>query len=150
MDRHYVTRLWTDNGKLYAETDNGIIATCDLRKEFKGFRNATNPQINNFEISLDGIYWPDLDEDVNLESMFHDNNLCQLTSGEDSVVYRPAPESHDIVAGPNILASYSASEDTGKLARCLPNAAEYYPKYSCMRLERSVPVSAMLSLTSPF
>lgn len=97
-DRLYVTRVWTDNGELYAETDNGITATYDLRKEFKGFRNATASQIDNFEVSWCGIHWSDLNEDINLESMFHDNHLCQLTRGEDSVVYRPIPESHDVVA----------------------------------------------------
>ena len=100
MDRRYVTNIWVDKGCLYAETNEGKIASYDLKKEFPGFRHATQQQMHNFQVGYAGIHWPDLDEDINLESMFYDNHLCQLTRGEDSVIYRPIPESHDIVAEP--------------------------------------------------
>ena len=98
MSKLYVVRIWIDNGSLYAMADNGKVASYDL-SEFKGFRTANSKQIHNY-IVLNGsdVHWPDLDEDINLEGMFYDNHLCQLTPSEDSVVYRPLPENQDCVA----------------------------------------------------
>lgn len=100
MGNIYVTRIWIEGHHLYAATDKGLEAKYDLSK-FKGFRNATQNQLNDFTV-LGGhdIHWNELDEDINLEGMFYDNNLCQLTDTEDSVVYRPVPESNDCVAEP--------------------------------------------------
>ena len=97
MNILYVTRIWVDNGRLYAMTDNGLTATYNL-SEFKGFKDATPQQLQHFVVEYDDIHWPELDEDINLEGMFYDNHLCNLTETEDSVVYRPLPESHDCVA----------------------------------------------------
>lgn len=100
MSKLYVTRVWVDNGHLYAMTDSGKTATYDLSK-FKGFKNATPQQLQHFVVEEEGIHWPELDEDINLEGLFYDNHLCNLTESEDSVVYRPLPEAHDCVAEPS-------------------------------------------------
>lgn len=92
MDRLYVTKVWIDNGRLFAETDHGVRASYDLANYFKGFRHATPSQIGNYKVDRNGIHWPELDEDINFEGMFHDNHLCQLTAEEDSVVYKPTPQ----------------------------------------------------------
>lgn len=100
MKQLYVSTVWVDGGRLYAATTDGKIASYNL-EDFKGFRNATRKQMENFEvINGNDIHWPELDEDINLEGMFYDNHLCALTPSEDSVVYRPMPESHDCVAEP--------------------------------------------------
>lgn len=89
MDKLQVTRIWILGGRLYAETTSGKEASYDLGR-FRGLRNATPKQLRNFKI-IGGkdIYWPELDEEINLEGMFYDNDLCHLTETEDSVVFRP-------------------------------------------------------------
>lgn len=100
MAKYYVTRIWTDRTNLYAETDRGEVAMYDLSK-FKGFRKASPEQLRHFVVLGEkDIYWPQLDEDVNLEGLFYDNHICPLTPTEDSVVYRPAPEGNDCLAEP--------------------------------------------------
>lgn len=90
MNKLYITKIWIDNGVLYAQTDKGATASYNL-KRFRSFRNATDDQIQNYEVvGKSGLRWPELDEDINLEGMLYDNNLCPLTRTEDSVEYRPA------------------------------------------------------------
>ncbi len=93
----YVVKIWIDKDNLYAESDSGKVAFYKLSK-FKGFK-ASQDQLKNFKV-LGGkdIYWPELDEDINLEGLFYDNGLCPLTDTEDSVIYRPVPESNEYVA----------------------------------------------------
>ncbi len=95
-----VIQIWLDHKSLFAKTDNGLVASYDLSK-FKGFQNATDEQLSHYVV-LRGkdVYWPQLDEDINLEGMFYDNHLCPLTPTEDSVVYHPVPESGDFAAEP--------------------------------------------------
>ena len=67
----------------------------------RGFRHASPSQLGNFTVVNDkDIHWPDLGEDINLEGMLYDNHLCLLTATEDSVLYRPEPQSHDCVDDP--------------------------------------------------
>lgn len=89
MKKLYVTRVWVDNDHLYAMTDNGSTATYDLKK-FRGFKDATPQQLQHFVVEDEGIHWPELDEDINLEGMFYDNHLCSLTETEFIVHYQKA------------------------------------------------------------
>lgn len=99
MGKKYVTRVWVNEGRLFASTEDGITATYDL-STIKGFEHATPQQLQHFVVEEKGIHWPELDEDINLEGMFYDNHLCELTESEDSVIYRPISEIHDCVAEP--------------------------------------------------
>lgn len=91
MAKIYVDKIWIDGKTLYAMAESGDIAQYDLT-QFKGFRNATQKQLDDFEVvSPSSIYWPSLDEDINLEGMFYDNHLCKLTPTEDGVVYAQHP-----------------------------------------------------------
>ena len=84
-----------DGHHLYAMTESGEIADYDL-STMRGFRHASPSQLGNFTVVNDkDIHWPDLGEDINLEGMLYDNHLCLLTATEDSVLYRPEPQSHD-------------------------------------------------------
>ena len=48
----------------------------------------TRQNLKDFQIvGNKSVYWPELDEDINLEGMFYDNHLCALSSSEDNVVY---------------------------------------------------------------
>jgi hypothetical protein len=94
----YVVKVWIENGCLWAETDKGTIAKYELSR-FEGLRHATEKQLQSFVIQdKKNISWPELDEEINLEGMFYDNGFCQLTPTEDSVCFRPIPETCDYVA----------------------------------------------------
>lgn len=99
MNKIYVARVWMDGDMLIASTADGMTAKYDLSK-LKGFKHATPQQLNNFVVEGEGIHWPELDEDINLEGMFYDNHLCDLTATEDSVIYRPLPEDCHCAAEP--------------------------------------------------
>lgn len=100
MGKLYVTQLRVDHKCLFARTDEGLTASYDLSR-IRGFRNATPDQLDHFVV-VDGkdVYWPQLDEDINLEGMFYDNHLCPLTPTEDSVVYCHTAEGEDYAAEP--------------------------------------------------
>ena len=100
MDKLYITRIWLDGHHLFALTESGETANDEL-STMRGFSNASHSQLGSFPlVNGKDIHWPDLDEDINLEGMLYDNHLCLLTATEDSVLYRPEPQSHDCVADP--------------------------------------------------
>jgi hypothetical protein len=95
MGKIYVDKIWLKGKKLFAQAENGVTVSYDL-SQFKGFRNASPEQMQHYTILNDtSIYWPALDEDMNLEGMFYDNHQCQLTPTEDSVVFRPMLEPNE-------------------------------------------------------
>ena len=87
MDKIIVNKIWVDGQTLHAVSSTGMEASYDLHR-FKGFRHATKQQIDDFQIVGEkSVYWPELDEDINLEGMFYDNHLCSLSPSEDNVIY---------------------------------------------------------------
>lgn len=95
-----VTKIWVSDGKLYAKTDSGETAFYPLSK-FKSLAKAPASEQKNFIIvDAKNIVWPKLDEEINLEGLFFDNHLCELTPEEDSVIYSPIEETADCVAEP--------------------------------------------------
>lgn len=87
MSKIFVNRVWVDGQILHAVSTTGEEASYNLQ-QFKGFRHASNDQIKDFQIiGNKSVYWPELDEDINLEGMFYDNHLCALSPSEDNVVY---------------------------------------------------------------
>ena len=64
-----IEKVWFENNYIFIKTDVGHILGNPL-SWFPVLLNATNEQRNNFEISLFGIYWPDLNEDLGLNGFF--------------------------------------------------------------------------------
>lgn len=62
-----IQKLWFDKEKLYILTSTGIELSQEL-KWYPRLMNATESQRNNYESDEMGIFWPELDEDVSLES----------------------------------------------------------------------------------
>lgn len=62
-----VIKLWFEKDRLYILKDNNKELSQDL-KWYPRLMNATDSQRNNYEMDEMGIFWPDLDEDVSLES----------------------------------------------------------------------------------
>lgn len=108
MDRKYIARVWVDDHAVYAETTDGLRASYEFA-QWPRLRNATAAQRQAFELSYGGIHWPDIDEDLSFEGMFHGAGLCDITPTEDAVCY---------------LAPYDTEDDTP-----LPTAAEDTAEY---------------------
>lgn len=108
MGRKYIARVWVDDHAVYAETTDSLRASYEFA-QWPRLRNATATQRQAFELSYGGIHWPDINEDLSFEGMFHDAGLCDITSTEDAVCY---------------LAPYDTEDDTP-----LPTAAEDTVEY---------------------
>ena len=107
MDRKYIARVWVDDHAVYAETTDGLRASYEFA-QWPRLCKATAAQRQAFELSYGGIHWPDIDEDLSFEGMFHDAGLCDITPTEDSVCY---------------LAPYNTEDEP------LPTAAEEPAEY---------------------
>lgn len=90
-----IEKVWTDEERVYARTKDGIVASYAF-DQWPRLKNATKEQRDNFTLSYGGIHWPELDEDLSFEGMFHDAGLCDITPSEDSVCFIPGKRIHEI------------------------------------------------------
>lgn len=81
-----IDRVWIDDHAVYASTINGLIASYEFSR-WPRLLNASPEQRSRFELSYSGIHWPDIDEDLSFEGMFHSAGLCNRSENEDSVYY---------------------------------------------------------------
>lgn len=79
-----IAKVWVDDTHVYAETIEGLRASYAF-SEWERLANATDEQRHNFYLSFSGIHWPQIDEDLSFEGMFHDNHI--ITSSHDTVTY---------------------------------------------------------------
>lgn len=84
--KHFISKVWIDSGYIYAQTRDGLVASSAVSL-WERLASATEQQINDYYLSYSGIHWPQLDEDLSFEGMFHSVGLCEGTPGEDSVCY---------------------------------------------------------------
>lgn len=84
--KHIVSKVWVDSDRVYAQTNDGLTASYAFSM-WKRLASATPEQRGDFYLSYSGIHWPQLDEDLSFEGMFHAAGLCGRTAGEDSVCY---------------------------------------------------------------
>ena len=110
MDRKYIARVWVDDHAVYAETSDGLRASYEFA-QWPRLRNATATQRQAFELSYGGIHWPDIDEDLSFEGMFHDAGLCDITPSEDAVCYLAPYDTEDDTPFP------TAAEDTAEYGK---------------------------------
>lgn len=106
-DKKQIARVWVDKHAVYAETTDGLRASYEFTL-WPRLLNATDAQRHDFYLSYHGIHWPQIDEDLSLEGMFHDAGLCDITPTEDSVYY---------------LAPYNTEDEP------FPTAAEEHAEY---------------------
>ena len=86
MDKKQIARVWVDDHAVYAETVDGLRASYAFA-QWPSLHDATDAQRRDFHLSYYGIHWPQINEDINFEGMFHDAGLCEITETEDSVYY---------------------------------------------------------------
>lgn len=84
--KHIVAKVWIEDGKVFAKTNDGLVASYPIAL-WKRLSAAAPEQLNDFYLSYSGIHWPQLDEDLSFEGMFHSSGLCERTETEDSVCY---------------------------------------------------------------
>ena len=88
IKRFCIGRVWTDDTCLWIETKDGR-KVCTPFSKWKGLKNATRAQRDDFILGYTGIHWPSLDEDLGYEGLFVDAGLCEATPEECSVVCEP-------------------------------------------------------------
>lgn len=66
-----IEKVWFDEENIYVKTEEGFTIGNPLQW-FDRLHNTTPDQRENFEIGKfkDDVRWPDLDEDLSLESFF--------------------------------------------------------------------------------
>ena len=84
--KHFIEKVWIDDKKVYARTTDGLVASYFFSL-WKRLDAATSEQRADFYLSYSGIHWPQLDEDLSFEGMFHSAGLCERTETEDAVCY---------------------------------------------------------------
>ena len=92
---HLIDKVWTDDERVYARTKDGLVASYAFSR-WPRLRDATKEQRDDFHLSYGGIHWPQLDEDLCFDGMFHDAGLCALSPSEYSVCYIPDNHFHEI------------------------------------------------------
>lgn len=86
MSKHRITKVWVDDTHVYAMTETGLTANYAFFKWPK-LAKATREQREDYQLSYSGIHWPQIDEDLNFESMFNANGLCPITEAENSFYF---------------------------------------------------------------
>ena len=71
MNRTDISRVWTDDTHVYAETTKGERASYAF-SQWPRLAKATDEQRRDFYLSFFGIHWPQIDEDLCFEGMFRD------------------------------------------------------------------------------
>lgn len=84
--KHIISKVWIESGHVCAKTRDGLTASYPVSM-WKRLATASEEQLNEFYLSYSGIHWPQLDEDLSFEGMFHAAGLCDRTQSEDSVCY---------------------------------------------------------------
>ena len=84
--KHYISKVWIDEQKVYAQTSDGLTASYPFSR-WKRLAEASSAQRADFYLSYSGIHWPQIDEDLSFEGMFCEAGLCERTLNEDSVCY---------------------------------------------------------------
>lgn len=86
-----IEKVWIDDTHVYAQTTDGIVAGyCFV--DWEKLKKASKSQREDFYLTYSGIHWPQIDEDLSFEGMFHNAGLCSRTEKEDSVCYIPPSE----------------------------------------------------------
>ncbi len=62
-----ITRIWFADDRIYGLTDDGRTLWQSLLY-YRRLRTASDSERARYEMGLDGIHWPQLDEDVSFES----------------------------------------------------------------------------------
>lgn len=86
MEQRVISKVWVDETHVYAVTTDGVVASYPIA-QWPRLAAGTDAQRKDFYLTYGGIHWPQLDEDLSFEGMFHNAGHCPLTPTEDSVYF---------------------------------------------------------------
>ena len=66
------TRVWFEGERIYIETDDGRTLWQSILY-YQRLKNATDEQLNDYELGHFGIHWEEIDEDISYESFEYEN-----------------------------------------------------------------------------
>ena len=87
MEKLRVRKVWVDDVAVNVMAENSQTASYRF-SQWQRLANATPQQRENFYLTYGGIHWPEIDEDLSFEGMFHAAGLCERTDSEDSVYWQ--------------------------------------------------------------
>ena len=64
-----VKRIWVDDDAVCVELNDGRVGR-ELIRDYEPLRNATRAQLENCRVDLDGVWFDDLDEGLELSGFF--------------------------------------------------------------------------------
>ncbi len=85
-DVNRIIEVWTDDVRVYARTEGGLIASYAF-DSWERLKKATKAQRNDFYLSYYGIHWPQIDEDLSFTGMFVSSGLCDKDTLEETFYY---------------------------------------------------------------
>jgi excisionase family DNA binding protein len=106
----------TRDGKLWVTLKDGRVIGTPL-DWYITLSNATPEQLANYELMVDGIHWPDLDEDLSVDAMLRGRRPAwpgSIQEWQDRLeeVRREREEAADWMTPPQVAARYGLSRFT--------------------------------------
>lgn len=87
-----LNKVWFDEENIFIETEDGQVK-CHPLRWFPRLLNATKKERNKYRISLYGIHWEDLDEDLSVEGFFtYDKDKIEAERNEVEELFKAFPE----------------------------------------------------------
>ena len=84
VEQKDIAKVWVDDTHVYAQTKDGRQASYAF-SEWPRLAEATDEERRDFYLSYGGIHWPQIDEDLSFEGLFHDNGIFLVA--EESLTY---------------------------------------------------------------
>jgi len=69
-----INKIWFDHTHMYGQDEDGHVY-CQSLLWYRRLVNATPEQLQNYNILFDAIHWPELDEDIGLDSFVERNGV---------------------------------------------------------------------------
>lgn len=75
MKKENIDRVWLTDKAVFIRTKDGKEAS-ECFANYPALKNATKEQLENFRLSVFGIHWDDLDEDLCFEGFFSEKQTA--------------------------------------------------------------------------
>ena len=62
-------KAWHKSGCIHIELEDGRELSFPVKGNCR-FEGATHTALNHIELTYDGLHWPDVDEDLTIETLF--------------------------------------------------------------------------------
>jgi len=69
-----IVQIWFENNHMFGKDDQGNVY-CQSILWYRRLLGASLKQLSHYELSINGIHWPELDEDISFDSFIERNNV---------------------------------------------------------------------------